>query len=145
MFQFQSALRESDEGGAIIDMSGVSYMDSAGLGVLLGQGSHAQRVAKKFALAALSARVQNILRITHTDKVLPVFATVARCRDGAESACRLIFRGLPDLVDNEHFNRRLRRFELQAELLLERRRTDREAVRHRERVLERRAAHPVAT
>ncbi len=77
MFQFQSALRDSTAGGVIVDMSGVSNLDSAGLGVLLGQWSHAQRVEQKFALAAIGPRVLNILRITHTDKVLPVFATVA--------------------------------------------------------------------
>jgi anti-sigma B factor antagonist len=77
MFQFQSVLREPGIEGAIIDMSGVPYMDSAGLGVLLGQWAHAQRVAQKFALASISDRVLTIFRITHTEKVLPIFATVA--------------------------------------------------------------------
>ena len=77
MFQFQSTLRDPAVKGAIIDMSGVPYMDSAGLGVLLGQWSHAQRIAEKFALAGLSERVMTIFRITHTDSVLPIYPTVA--------------------------------------------------------------------
>jgi anti-sigma B factor antagonist len=77
MFNLQSTLRDPALGGAIVEMSGVPYMDSAGLGVLLGQWSHAQRVVKKFALAAISERVLTIFKITHTDKVLPIYATVA--------------------------------------------------------------------
>ncbi len=76
LFQFQSALRDPAVEGAIIDMSGVQYMDSAALGVLLGQWAHSQRVAVKFALAAISPRVLTIFEVTHTDKVLPTFATV---------------------------------------------------------------------
>jgi anti-sigma B factor antagonist len=77
MFPFQAALRDPIVKGAIIDMTGIPYMDSAGLGVLLGQWSHAQRVAHKFALAGISARVHTIFEITHTDQILPIFATVA--------------------------------------------------------------------
>ncbi len=77
MFQFQSGLRDPDVKGAIVDLSGVPYMDSAALGVLLGQWAHAQRIQKKFALAAISPRVLTIFQITHTDKLLPTFATVA--------------------------------------------------------------------
>jgi anti-sigma B factor antagonist len=77
MFAFQSALREPAVQGAIIDLSNVPYMDSAGLGVLLGQFSHSQRNRQKFALAGVSERVMTIFRITHTDSVLPIFSTVA--------------------------------------------------------------------
>jgi anti-anti-sigma factor len=77
IFGLQSAMLDPAIDGVIIDMSGVTHLDSAGLGVLLGQGTHSQRAAKKFALAAISPKVLNILRITHTDRVLPIFATVA--------------------------------------------------------------------
>jgi anti-anti-sigma factor len=77
MFQFQSTLRDPAVKGAIVDMSEIPYMDSAGLGVLLGQWSHAQRNGQKFALAGMSDRVMTIFKITHTDTVLPIFPTVA--------------------------------------------------------------------
>ena len=77
MFPFQSTLRDPAVKGAIIDMSGVPYMDSAGLGVLLGQYSHAERVAEKFALTGISERVLTIFKLTHTDTILPIYPTVA--------------------------------------------------------------------
>ena len=75
MFDLQATLRESATKGLIIDLSGVSYIDSAALGVLLGQFAHTQRAGYKFALTGLSPRVHTIFEITGTHKVLPIFAT----------------------------------------------------------------------
>ena len=75
MFPFQSALREPAVKSVVIDLSGVPYMDSAGLGVLLGHWSHTQRGGHKYALVGVTPRVHTIFEITHTDTVLPIFAT----------------------------------------------------------------------
>jgi anti-anti-sigma factor len=75
MFTLQADLRRPEVKGTIIDLAGVPYMDSAGLGVLLGQFAHAQRNGQKFALAGITPRVLTIFEITHTDQVLPIFAT----------------------------------------------------------------------
>jgi anti-sigma B factor antagonist len=77
MFPFQAALRKPSMQGVIIDLSRVPYMDSAGLGVLLGEWSHTQRAGHRYALVGLSARVLTIFQITHTDEVLPIFPTQA--------------------------------------------------------------------
>jgi anti-sigma B factor antagonist len=77
MFEFQATLREPGLKGVIIDLSEVPYIDSAGLGVLLGHWSHTQRHGYKYALVGMSARVHTIFEITHTDTVLPIFATQA--------------------------------------------------------------------
>jgi len=77
MFDLQRAFREPEVHGVIVDLSGVSYIDSAGLGVLLGQWSHTQRGGYKYALVGMSPRVHTIFEITHTDKVLPIFATIS--------------------------------------------------------------------
>ena len=50
-------------------------MDSAGLGVVLGQFAHTQRRGSKFAVVGISPRVHIIFELTHTDKVLPIFAS----------------------------------------------------------------------
>jgi anti-anti-sigma factor len=76
MFDLQATLREPAMKGLIIDLSGVSYIDSAALGVLLGQFAHTQHGGHKFALTGLSSRVHTIFEITGTNKVLPIFATV---------------------------------------------------------------------
>lgn len=77
MFQLQSDLRDPAVKGVIIEMSGVPYMDSAGLGILLNQFSQSQRTKQSFALAGISDRVMTIFKITHTDTILPIFPTVA--------------------------------------------------------------------
>lgn len=77
MFALQTGLREAGLKGTIIDLAGVPYMDSAGLGVLLGQFAHTQRHGHKFALVGIAPRVRTIFEITHTDQVLPIFETQA--------------------------------------------------------------------
>ena len=77
IFGFQAALRVPSVKGVIVDLSGVPYIDSAGLGVLLGHWSYTQRGGHKFALVGMSPRVRKIFEITHTDTVLPMFATQA--------------------------------------------------------------------
>ncbi len=77
MFELQAMLREPSLKGVIIDLAAVPYIDSAGLGVLLGHWSHTQRRGFKFALVGMSQRVHTIFEITHTDTVLPIFATQA--------------------------------------------------------------------
>ena len=78
LFGLQGELRK---GGvpkvSVLDLSGVPYMDSAGLGVLLGQFAHAQRHGNKFGLVGITPRVLTIFEITHTDQILPIFATQA--------------------------------------------------------------------
>ena len=77
MFQFQSMLREPTLKNVIIDLSGVPYIDSAALGVLLGHWSHTQRLGCKLALIGMSPRVHTIFELTHTDTVLPIFVAQA--------------------------------------------------------------------
>jgi anti-anti-sigma factor len=77
MFDLQAALRDPSVKGVLIDLSEVPYIDSAGLGVLLGHWSHTCRGGFQYALVGMSARVHTIFEITQTDKVLPIFATQA--------------------------------------------------------------------
>jgi len=86
MFEFQRALREPEVKGVLIDLSGVPYIDSAGLGVLLGHWSHTQRGGHRYALVGMSERVHTIFEITHTDTVLPIFATQAEAEAGFAAA-----------------------------------------------------------
>jgi anti-sigma B factor antagonist len=75
LFQFQATLREPSLKSVIIDLSGVPYMDSASLGVLLSHWAHTQRAGIRYALVGITPRVRTIFEITHTDTVLPIFAT----------------------------------------------------------------------
>ncbi|MGA2212785.1 MAG: STAS domain-containing protein [Bryobacteraceae bacterium] len=77
LFDFQTALREPGLTTTIIDFSGVPYIDSAGLGVVLSHWAHTQRIGAKFAVVAMSEKVRVLLAMTKVDTLLPIFPTAA--------------------------------------------------------------------
>ncbi|HUA57467.1 MAG TPA: STAS domain-containing protein [Verrucomicrobiae bacterium] len=85
LFELQDAVRRGD-GDLIVDLSQVPYMDSAGLGALLGAFASCQRTSHKFALVAVSDRVMTLLKVSGVDKILPRFNTVDAADSGAASA-----------------------------------------------------------
>jgi len=60
----------------ILDMSGVSYLDSAGVGALVQLFVHRRNQAKKFAVAALTPQGAAVMQVAGLMKLLPTFATV---------------------------------------------------------------------
>lgn len=77
LFDFQTAVRQPDLKSTIIDFSGVPYMDSAGLGLVLSHWAHTQRIGVKFAVVGVSERVLVLLEMTGVSKLLPAFPTAA--------------------------------------------------------------------
>jgi anti-anti-sigma factor len=61
---------------ALLDLSGVHYMSSAGLRVLMLASRQCQKQQGEIVLAALPPFLQDIFRITHFDALFKVFATV---------------------------------------------------------------------
>jgi anti-sigma B factor antagonist len=60
----------------VLDMSGISYLDSAGVGALVQLFVHRRGQTKKMAVAALTAQGAAVLQVAGLTKLLPVFATV---------------------------------------------------------------------
>jgi len=75
LFDFQKAVRQPDLKNLILDLSGVPYIDSAGLGVILSAWAHSQRTGSKFAVTNVSDRVRVMLNMTRVDSMLPQFRT----------------------------------------------------------------------
>lgn len=80
LFDFQDAARKETSAPLIVDLTEVPYIDSAGLGSILGVFASCQRAARRFAVAGAGERLQTLFEITHVQDVLPIFETV----DGAE-------------------------------------------------------------
>ncbi|MEW2252308.1 STAS domain-containing protein [Streptomyces sp. NPDC058733] len=81
---FRTRLKEEitrGQRGAVLDMSAVSYFDSAGLNLLLNAWRQAREAGSVLALARVPAPVHRILTITAADKVLHVYDTVAEAKD----------------------------------------------------------------
>lgn len=60
----------------VLDMSGVSYMDSSALGTIISLYKSCRMSGGSFALAGLVDSVRRLFAITALDKVVPIFNTV---------------------------------------------------------------------
>ena len=60
----------------VLDMSGVSYLDSAGVGALVQLFVHRRSQTKKVAVAALTTQGAAVLQVAGLTKLLPTFKTV---------------------------------------------------------------------
>lgn len=78
--EFESAftgLLTQGERKLVLDCAKLDYIDSAGLGVILSVASKAKQAGAEFRLAAVNARVSQVLKLTRTDSVLHVTTDLA--------------------------------------------------------------------
>ena len=61
----------------VLDMSGVAFLDSAGVGALVQLFVHRRNQGQKFALAALNQQGMAVMQVSGLLKLMPVFASVA--------------------------------------------------------------------
>lgn len=78
-------LTDRNEPLILIHMADLKYIDSAGLGVLVGALKDAAARAGKIVLIQPSPFVTRILRVTALDKMFSVFADEAQARVGLRS------------------------------------------------------------
>lgn len=69
------ALQQSD-GKVIVDLDGVGFIDSSGLGVLVGALRRAREAGGDMKIVSARAAVEKILKITGLDRVFPLYRTV---------------------------------------------------------------------
>jgi anti-sigma B factor antagonist len=76
LFEFQSLVRAEDSRATIIDMSSVPYVDSAGIGCLIGAHVSHQRSCRKMALVGVCDRVRNVLKVTNVENLFTLHPNV---------------------------------------------------------------------
>lgn len=76
--QLLAGVTEQNEAKVLIDLSRVSRIDSAGLGMLINCYSHAIRNHGMLKLLRPSAPVQNLLRLTRIDSVIETYEDEAK-------------------------------------------------------------------
>ena len=76
MLNFQSTPDEKPPLLNILDLTGVPYMDSSGLGIIVTHYVHCQGKGIRLILAGVSPRVLELFKMTKVDTTLPVSTTV---------------------------------------------------------------------
>ena len=83
MFQFQATVRADQSAVLIIDFSKVPYVDSAGIGALVGAYVTRQNSNRRLALVAVPSRVRDALKVTRVDHFFGFFDSVAAAEQSA--------------------------------------------------------------
>jgi anti-sigma B factor antagonist len=65
----------------IVDLEGVAFIDSSGLGVLVGGLRRAKERSGTIRLVCTRENILKIFRITGLDKVFPVFSDIGEARE----------------------------------------------------------------
>jgi len=73
---FIQTMRPEPAEHLVLDMSGVSFLDSAGVGALVSLFVHRRNAGKSFALAGLTQQGNAVLQVAGLTKLLPTFPTV---------------------------------------------------------------------
>lgn len=77
LFEFQAELREKPPSPlTIIDLSGVPYMDSAGMGLLMNQYVRCQTRGAKLIVSGANNRVMDLFKITRVDTILSLASSI---------------------------------------------------------------------
>jgi anti-sigma B factor antagonist len=75
--QFRDFLRKNEPAALVIDMSRVRYVDSSGLGVLIGAYVSFERNCRRLLLAGLNDRVWELFHTCKIEDVFTRYPTVA--------------------------------------------------------------------
>jgi len=73
LFDFQTTSRKDHAAPVILDISGVPYMDSAGLGSVISVYASCERTKRGFALVGVSERIRTLFEVTSCDGLLPSY------------------------------------------------------------------------
>jgi anti-anti-sigma factor len=73
---FIKTMRQEPALHLVLDMSGVSFLDSSGVGALVSLFVTRQHAGKKMALASLTKQGLAVLQVSGLTKLIPAYATV---------------------------------------------------------------------
>ena len=76
LFEFQAMIRANTSRALIIDLTSVPYVDSAGIGALVGAYVRHQKEGHSLALVGVSERVHNALKVTRVEQFFRFFDSV---------------------------------------------------------------------
>ena len=84
-FEFQAMVRADQSHRVIVDFTDVPYIDSAGIGALVGAYVSRQKGGRSLALVGVSDRIHNSLKVTRVDQFFRFFDSVKAAEQGSAS------------------------------------------------------------
>src|ERR1700685_1453343 len=76
LFDFQAKVRADNSRALIIDFTKVPYVDSAGIGALVGAYVSHQKDGRSLALVGVSDRIRSALKVTHVEQFFRFYDSV---------------------------------------------------------------------
>ena len=80
-FQFQSLVRGSTSPNLILDLTEVPYIDSAGIGALVGAYVTHQKEGRSLALVGVAERVRNTMQVTRVEQFFRFYDTLVAAQN----------------------------------------------------------------
>lgn len=74
--KFQDAVRSEPSQVLIVDFTGVPFVDSAGLGALVGIHVAARKAGRKIAFAAMNDQARALIEMMHIDQLIHPYDTI---------------------------------------------------------------------
>ncbi len=74
---FLNAVRRENAPTMILDLSGVPYLDSSGLGSLVSASTSCAKAGRRMALTGVNKRVRKVFEITKVEQVFLMFPTLS--------------------------------------------------------------------
>ncbi len=81
---FLEAVRSADAPLLVVDLAGVPYVDSMGIGALVQAHASFRRAGRELVLAGLTRRVASVFRITGVEPTFRIFANAAEAEAARE-------------------------------------------------------------
>jgi len=86
VFGFQATVRADKSQTLIIDLTGTPYVDSAGIGALVGAYVTHQKEGRNLALVGVCERVHNAFKVTRVDEFFRYFDSVEAAEQAGAAA-----------------------------------------------------------
>jgi anti-sigma B factor antagonist len=83
LFDFQAKVRANNSRTLVIDFTNVPYVDSAGIGALVGAYVTHQKDGHSLYLVGVSDRIHNALQVTRVEQFFRFFNTMADVENGS--------------------------------------------------------------
>ena len=88
LFEFQSTVRANTTSFLILDLTQVPYVDSAGVGALVGAYVTHDK-GRRLALVGVTERVRNTMQVVHVEQFFQFYETAKAARDAHQPSAHL--------------------------------------------------------